>query len=210
MLVGAGEDQSSFEVATFRKDLGYSDSRRPDAIEYTDEREDAVRRDFTINGVFLDPETGQVLDYVGGKADLERGVIRAIGDPFERIREDRLRMLRAVRFAARMQFSIERATFEAVRASAASIVDTVSAERIRDELVKMLTAGDPSPLHSCIQRAACRQPDRRTHSPMGLMSPVSSAIERNSPGGRRPRSGCCQRTRASQATILPDSVSTMG
>lgn len=129
------------EVATFRRDLGYTDHRRPDAVAFTDEREDAQRRDFTINGLFLDPVTGEILDYVGGRDDLARGILRAIGNPGARIAEDRLRMLRAIRFATRYHFTIEAATWAAVREHASTVVH-VSAERIRDELVRMFTEGD--------------------------------------------------------------------
>lgn len=125
------------EVATFRADGPYSDARRPDAVEWTDARGDAARRDFTINGLFEDPETGEVIDYVDGRKDLEAGVIRAIGIAEDRIAEDRLRMLRAVRFAARFGFSIEDATAGAIR-QAASGLEAVSRERIGDEVRAML------------------------------------------------------------------------
>ena len=135
------DGETPFEVATFRKDLGYTDRRRPDAIAFTDEREDALRRDFTVNALFLDPVSGEVLDYVGGREDLAAGRLRAVGNPEERIAEDRLRMLRAVRFASRFHLAIDRDLAAAVRRHASSVVH-VSAERIRDELVKMLTQGD--------------------------------------------------------------------
>ncbi len=98
------ENGHAFEVATFRADRGYADGRHPVAVRYTGPEEDARRRDFTINGLFLDLMTGEVLDYVGGQEDIRRRVVRAIGDPVERFREDRLRLVRAVRFAARLQF----------------------------------------------------------------------------------------------------------
>ena len=94
------------EVATFRADGSYADGRRPDGVRFTDDREDALRRDFTVNGLFEDPETGEVIDHVGGRADLAAGILRAIGDPDERLREDRLRALRAARFAARFGLPI--------------------------------------------------------------------------------------------------------
>jgi len=137
------------EVATFRHDGAYSDGRRPDAVRFsTDAREDVLRRDFTINGMLLDPvmfeETGDVaaatLDYVGGREDLAAGVVRAIGEPALRFAEDKLRMLRGVRFAARLGFAIEARTMAAIRAAAAEI-GQVSSERIRDELTLMLTEG---------------------------------------------------------------------
>ena len=110
---GSGVDP--IEVATFRRDGGYSDGRRPDAVEFTDAKEDALRRDFTINGMFFDPVESKVIDYVGGKEDLAARVVRAIGDPSERINEDKLRMLRAVRFASTFGFELESATLAAVQ-----------------------------------------------------------------------------------------------
>ncbi|GMV98020.1 MAG: poly(A) polymerase [Phycisphaerae bacterium] len=126
-----------FEVATFRRDVNYADGRRPEQVVFTDAREDALRRDFTINGLFYDPITGQVIDYVGGQEDLRAGLVRAIGDPAQRFAEDHLRLLRAARFAARLGFQIEASTAEAVRAHAADLV-RISPERIREELEKML------------------------------------------------------------------------
>ena len=124
------------EVATFRSDLSYSDGRRPDGVKFASAREDALRRDFTINGMFYDPLGRRVIDYVAGRGDLARGVVRAIGRPEKRLSEDYLRMLRAVRFAGRFGFRIERATAEAVRRNAARIV-RISGERVREELEKM-------------------------------------------------------------------------
>jgi tRNA nucleotidyltransferase/poly(A) polymerase len=129
-----------FEVATFRSDGAYLDGRHPVSVRFSDAREDARRRDFTINGMFYDPVAEQVIDYVGGRQDLETRVIRAIGDPYARFSEDRLRMLRAVRFAARLGFTIAPETFAAVQALAPTIVD-MAWERIGDEIVKILTEG---------------------------------------------------------------------
>ncbi len=129
------------EVATFRSDHGYSDGRRPDEVLFTeDPREDVARRDFTINGMMLDPASGEVLDFVGGRNDLEAGIIRAIGDPTQRFAEDKLRMLRAVRFAARFEYEIEAETLAAIQRHAHEI-QIVSRERVRDELTRMLTQG---------------------------------------------------------------------
>ncbi len=129
------------EVATFRSDLGYSDGRRPDEVRFTqDPREDVARRDFTINGMLLDPASGEVLDFVGGRKDLEAGIIRTIGDPERRFAEDKLRMLRAVRFAARFEYAIDPETMAAIQRHAHEI-QMVSRERVRDELTKMLTEG---------------------------------------------------------------------
>jgi poly(A) polymerase len=129
------------EVATFRSDLGYSDGRHPDRVEYSKlPQEDVQRRDFTINGLLLNPETREVLDFVGGREDLRAGIVRAIGDPVIRFGEDKLRMVRAVRFAARFGYAIEAQTLGAIRSGAPQII-SVSAERLRDELTKLLTEG---------------------------------------------------------------------
>jgi poly(A) polymerase len=150
---GAGDEGSSnktyaVEVATFRSDIGYSDGRHPDEVRFSrDPREDVARRDFTINGMLLDPgmgeigiSTGEVLDFVGGRKDLDAGIIRAIGDPEHRFAEDKLRMLRAVRFAARFGYTIEPSTLAAITKLAHGI-QVVSRERVRDELTRMLTEG---------------------------------------------------------------------
>ena len=133
--------EGHFEVATFRKDGPYSDGRRPDSVSFTDEIEDAKRRDFTVNALFFDPETDAVLDYAGGRADLEAKVLRTVGEPAQRFAEDYLRLLRAVRFAARLDYALDGATREAIIALAPHIQET-SAERVRDELLKMLTEGN--------------------------------------------------------------------
>jgi poly(A) polymerase len=134
-------DKVKVEVATFRSDVGYSDGRHPDSVVYsTTAKEDVQRRDFTINGLLMRHDTGEVLDFVGGQADLKAAILRAIGEPSRRFAEDKLRMLRAVRFAARFRFTIESATFEAIRRHAAE-VSQVSAERLRDELTKLLAEG---------------------------------------------------------------------
>jgi putative nucleotidyltransferase with HDIG domain len=131
----------SVEVATFRSDIGYSDGRHPDEVRFSqDPREDVARRDFTINGMLLDPESGEVLDFVGGRKDLQDRIIRTIGDAERRFAEDKLRMLRAVRFAARFEYAIEPATFAAIRKQAQE-AEVVSRERVRDELTRMLTEG---------------------------------------------------------------------
>ena len=126
------------EVATFRTESGYSDGRHPDHVAFSSAEEDAKRRDFTINGIFFDPVENRVIDYVGGERDLEHGVIRSIGDPKERFDEDRLRMLRAIRFAATYGFQIDPDTLDAVQANAKHIV-AVSAERIANEMRSMLS-----------------------------------------------------------------------
>jgi poly(A) polymerase len=129
------------EVATFRSDIGYSDGRHPDQVRFSKTpQEDIQRRDFTINGLLLDPISNQVLDFVGGRDDLEAKIIRTIGDPAQRFTEDKLRMLRAVRFAARFDYTIEPKTLSAIQQLAPQI-HQVSRERVRDELTKMLTEG---------------------------------------------------------------------
>ncbi|MCP5520052.1 MAG: HD domain-containing protein [Verrucomicrobiales bacterium] len=127
----------SIEVATFRAETGYSDGRRPDRVEFVDARADAMRRDFTINGMFYDPIDGVLHDWVEGRRDLDSGIIRAIGVPGERFGEDRLRMLRAVRFATQLGFAVEPRTWEAIQGTAATIRG-ISAERIREELLRLL------------------------------------------------------------------------
>jgi poly(A) polymerase len=134
-------DGTKVEVATFRSDVGYTDGRHPDRVVYTSTPEvDVKRRDFTINGLLMRHDTGEILDFVDGQADLQEGIIRAIGKPDRRFAEDKLRMLRAVRFAARFGYEIEPETFRAIRKHAREIMQ-VSAERIRDELTKLLTEG---------------------------------------------------------------------
>ena len=135
------QESLKVEVAAFRSDLGYSDGRHPDQVVYSQTpEEDVQRRDFTINGLLMRHDTGEVLDFVGGRADLAAGIIRAIGEPSRRFAEDKLRMLRAVRFAARFGYTIEPATFAAI-GKHASEIHIVSAERIREELTKLLTEG---------------------------------------------------------------------
>jgi len=133
------ENGFQFEVATFRSDEGYIDGRHPSAVRFSSPEEDAKRRDFTINGMFYDPVAEEVIDFVGGRADIAAKLVRAIGDPAERLAEDRLRMLRAVRFATVLDYKIDNGTWKALVANAPSI-NQISAERIRDELVRILTS----------------------------------------------------------------------
>src|SRR5882762_1712256 len=130
------ENGFNFEVATFRSDGAYLDHRHPVDVRFSSPEEDAKRRDFTINGLFFDPEKNEVIDFVGGRADLEAKLVRAIGDPAARFAEDRLRMLRAVRFATVLDYKIDNRTWDALVANAASI-NEISAERIREELLKI-------------------------------------------------------------------------
>src|SRR5712671_5867541 len=140
-VILAVEDGAQVEVATFRSDVGYSDGRHPDHVVYADSaKEDVRRRDFTVNGLLMDPATREVLDFVDGRADLSAGIVRAIGDPRARFAEDKLRMMRAVRFAARFGFRIEPETMAAAQALAPQVTQ-VSPERLREELTKLLTEG---------------------------------------------------------------------
>jgi len=133
-------DGNPFQVATFRAESDYADGRRPSQVSFGDPRADALRRDFTVNGLFFDPLTKTTHDWVGGEADLRSRVIRTIGVPEERFSEDHLRLLRAVRFAAQLNFEIEPVTFTAIKQLAARI-EIISAERLRDELLKLFTPG---------------------------------------------------------------------
>jgi len=141
VLVPGEDGASTVEIATFRRDIGATDGRHPDEVQFShDPREDVARRDFTINGMLLDPLSGEVLDYVGGRDDLKTGMIRTIGDPEHRFAEDKLRMLRAVRFAARFEYEIDPATFAAMQKMSGEI-EVVSHERVRDELTRILVEG---------------------------------------------------------------------
>ena len=134
--------KTPYEVATFRTDREYKDGRHPEGVVFSSPKEDVLRRDFTVNGLFFDPLKRKVIDYVGGREDLKRRMVRAIGDPEKRFAEDKLRMLRAVRFAATLSFRLDPKTFDAVRLGAGRITE-VSPERIRDELVKLFTGPNP-------------------------------------------------------------------
>jgi poly(A) polymerase len=130
----------SYEVATFRSDDVYEDGRRPSQVHFSSAKEDVFRRDFTINGLLMDAKTGEILDYVDGRADIEKKIIRTIGDPVRRFNEDYLRMLRAIRFAANLDFDLDGATRQAI-AQNVSKIKAISAERVQDELNKILTRG---------------------------------------------------------------------
>jgi len=157
------------EVATFRSEAAYRDGRHPDEVEFTNAAEDAGRRDFTINGMFYDPLAERVIDYVGGQADLDRQIIRTIGDPEERFAEDYLRMLRAIRFSTRLGFAIEPATFDAIRHNAGRIT-RISGERIATELEAILV-----------------DPNRQVGASMLLESGLADAIFPNLPREQRQR-----------------------
>jgi putative nucleotidyltransferase with HDIG domain len=134
------EGERSYEVATYRTESDYTDGRRPGSVKFATAREDVLRRDFTINGLLMDPQDGKIIDYVDGLADIERKIIRTIGEADQRFAEDHLRLLRAVRFAANLKFTIEPGTFAAIQKNAKSI-HRVSAERIREELTSLLVHG---------------------------------------------------------------------
>ena len=142
-VILAVKNDHHFEVATFRSDAGYSDGRRPDAITFTSAEEDAKRRDFTINGMFYDPLEDTVIDYVGGQKDLDAKLIRFIGDPEERILEDHLRILRAIRFKNEFGFQYEPKTYQALVKHASLVIDKVANERIGAEINKMMMSQDP-------------------------------------------------------------------
>lgn len=137
------------EVATFRSDCEYNDGRRPIAVTFSNEKEDSMRRDFTINGLFYDVEKGTIIDYTGGMDDIKQKVIRCIGNPYERFREDKLRILRAIRFSLRFNFAIETETWNALTMFANKI-EEVSKERIRDELTKIFIGSSPGKALSLI------------------------------------------------------------
>ncbi len=155
-VLSRGADPLCIEVATFRIDGTYTDERHPDCVAFTNEVEDVKRRDFTINGLLFDPLKNELLDYVGGRADLEKKIIRSIGDPKKRFAEDHLRLLRAVRFAARLDFEIDGTTFGAIKDCAVHIC-SVSAERIRDELNQMLTGPNPRRAFELLKKSGLLQ-----------------------------------------------------
>lgn len=137
------EGDNKFEVATFRNESEYRDGRRPSVVTYSeDEKEDVIRRDFTINGLLYDPLENRIFDHVDGLNDLDSGVVRTIGNPLERFGEDKLRMVRAVRFASRYEFKIENSTYSAIRSMAGDIL-SISVERIREEVLKIITRKNP-------------------------------------------------------------------
>ena len=135
------ESRHHFEIATFRHDGSYSDGRHPESVTYSTPEDDANRRDFTTNGLFQDPQTGKIIDFVGGQADINSGTIRAIGNPNERFQEDALRLIRAIRFATTLDFQIEPATWQSISDNA-ELLEQISSERIRDEFSKILLSNN--------------------------------------------------------------------
>ena len=133
------EKVASFEIATFRHDGSYKDGRHPESVTFANPEEDAQRRDFTTNGLFQHPTTGEIIDFVGGQTDLKARVLRAIGNPADRFQEDALRLLRAIRFATILNFEIEPSTWTAIKKNA-HLLEKISAERVRDEFTRILTA----------------------------------------------------------------------
>jgi tRNA nucleotidyltransferase/poly(A) polymerase len=171
------KSSGQLDVATFRRDGGYSDGRHPDGVSFTGAEEDAQRRDFTINGLFFDPLQDLVIDYVGGQEDLRQGLVRAIGDPQKRIDEDKLRMLRGVRFAARFDFAIDPATLAAIRQQARELV-IVSAERIAAEMRQILTHANRARGMQLLQTAQLLEvvlPEAMVLGPNDVWSPESQA-----------------------------------
>lgn len=137
------QDTNNYEVTTFRKEADYVDGRHPTRVSFTDARHDVERRDFTVNALFFNPFTEEVIDYLNGRKDLERKLIRTVGPPQSRFQEDKLRLLRALRFACQLDFEIEQDTYQQVKEHASQLTE-VSWERIRDEVLKILTGPDPS------------------------------------------------------------------
>lgn len=152
VILVEGENGGHYEVATFRSDLGYADGRRPDEVRFSTAREDALRRDFTMNALFYDPFEKKVIDYIGGREDITNKILRTVGNPTERFREDHLRLLRAVRFAARTGFAVEENTWRAMT-EMANLVATVSPERIAAELESMLGGGRSRPAFAMLKDA---------------------------------------------------------
>lgn len=173
-------DRHVFEVATFRTDLEYADGRRPTGVRFATPKDDAERRDFTINGLFEDPESGAVIDFVGGREDLERRVLRAIGDPAERFAEDHLRLLRAVRFAARFGLAIDEGTARAM-AERGELLAKVARERIGMELRRMLEDPARAAARDLLERfrfdaTVLDEPHRRSSEErVALLGPVADA-----------------------------------
>ena len=147
-----GSQGTPYEVASFRGESTYTDGRHPDGIRFVAMEEDVKRRDFTVNALLFDPVAGKLLDFVGGEADLRAGILRAVGEPALRFQEDRLRILRAVRFAANLGFTLEEETWEAVCRHASAVKDCVSWERIREELEKMLVKGASRPAFEMLEK----------------------------------------------------------
>lgn len=141
IIIVIGEENTPYEVATFRGESTYSDGRHPDEIRFVGMREDVKRRDFTVNALLFDPISEELLDFVEGEKDLKAGILRAVGDPIQRFQEDRLRILRAIRFAANLGFRIDEKTWKAVCQEHGAVRGCVSQERIREELEKMLVNG---------------------------------------------------------------------
>ena len=191
VYVGHGAERAGVEVATFRTEGVYSDGRRPDDVSYSDARHDAQRRDFTVNGLFEDPlhkrqpnpvaDDDGVIDYVGGRADLDAGVLRAIGDPARRFAEDYLRMLRAVRFAARLGFELHADTAAAIRDHAGSL-ERIARERIGDEVRRAIAGPRPHLAASLLQGLSLDGPTL-TEPPA---DPPLGALERLAPGAGYP------------------------
>jgi poly(A) polymerase len=167
------EDGHQFQVATFRSEADYQDGRRPEKVVFSNAKADALRRDFTVNGLFYDPITEKIHDWGGGEKDLRAKIIRTIGSPQERFAEDHLRLLRAVRFAARLGFEIEPLTFAAIKALASNIA-RISAERVRDELIKLFAPGLVAQA-SCL-RDTMEKPQKAPHRQDAGATPAARGL----------------------------------
>jgi poly(A) polymerase len=190
------ESDFQFEVATFRSDGIYIDGRRPVDVHFSSAEEDAKRRDFTINGMFYDPVAEQVIDYVGGRADVQAKLVRAIGEPQQRFAEDRLRMLRAVRFATVLEYEIDEATWRALSAHASAIVE-ISAERMRDELIRIFLSPDRVRGFDLLDRSGLLK------AILPEMEPMKGCLQ---PEQFHPEGDVFQHTRL-MLKLLPDEVS---
>ena len=180
------ENKQQFQVATFRAEADYQDGRRPEKIVFANAEADALRRDFTVNGLFYDPLTQKIHDWVGGEKDLRAKIIRTIGSPEERFGEDHLRMLRAVRFAAQLDFEIEPQTFAAIQ-SLAPKIKLISAERVRDELLKLFAPPQAERINGLMDEWMGETPTAM------LVPPKNPIIQQSSNPTRLPRAAwfCC-------------------
>ena len=184
IIVRGSQPDCDVEVATFRSEGPYLDGRRPEHVTFTTAEEDAHRRDFTINGMFYDPTTESIYDFVKGQSDLKQQIIRAIGNPLKRMQEDKLRLLRAIRFASTLRFRLDEVTFEAIQTMASEIC-VVSPERISDELRKMLRHPNRSHAIDLVQSSGllkCIIPELaplwETESEKSLWEPTLLRLER--------------------------------
>lgn len=188
------DDGAQAEVAAYRCESGYLDHRHPQIVEFSDARHDALRRDFTINGLFMNPSSGEVFDFVGGRADIETNIIRAIGDPRERFTEDALRLLRALRFSSSLEYDIEPGTWNALRALSHTITE-ISAERVRDEIIKGFTRPHPGKFLDLLDRSGL----------LGILLPEAAATKGcRQPPEFHPEGDVYEHTKLMLAALPPD------